>query len=281
MPANPSGADALANDLLDTLLDGKEFTVPDIDTSGVIFAQPEQSGDLHALISKLTAEDLTTGQVGGSGMFDRLMVSLVSHLKVEYESNRISGAEYTKAYISVVTAALTTATQYLLGRDQAYWQAMLVQQQAQMTEIEAVRARLELETSRVQLARAQYEASTAEANYGLMKIKIAVEDITYSNLEKTGIMIAEQAEAQRAQTLDTRSDGTTPVAGSIGKQKELYTQQITSYQRDAETKFAKMLSDAWITQKTIDEGLVAPDQFTNTEINEVISSLRTNLSLQT
>ena len=70
-------------------------------------------------------------------------------------------------------------------------------------------------------------------------------------------------------------DGTT-VTGLLGKQKELYSQQITSYKRDAEVKAGKLWIDAWITMKTIDEGLLPPDQFTNTEINEVLATLKTN-----
>ena len=89
------------------------------------------------------------------------------------------------------------------------------------------------------------------------------------------ILVSEQGEAQRAQTMDTRSDGTT-VTGLMGKQKELYSQQITSYKRDAEVKAGKLWIDAWITMKTIDEGLLPPDQFTNTEINEVLATLKTN-----
>ena len=93
--------------------------------------------------------------------------------------------------------------------------------------------------------------------------------------EKQVILVSEQGEAQRAQTLDTRLDGAT-VAGLMGKQKELYTQQITSYKRDAEVKAGKLWIDAWITMKTIDEGLLPPNQFTNTEINEVLATLKTN-----
>lgn len=87
-------------------------------------------------------------------------------------------------------------------------------------------------------------------------------------------LVQEQAEAQRAQTVDIRSDGITPVTGNMGKQKELYDQQITSYRRDAEQKVGKMFLDAWITQKTLDEGLTPPAQLTNTEVNEVLAAVR-------
>jgi hypothetical protein len=291
MPAVASGADVLANTLLTSLLAGKNFDVPDIEITGGLFTQPPASGPLYVPVEKITVDDLTTGIVNGTGVFDKLMTSLVAHLKVEYAANRISGAEYTKAYIGIVGAALQTSSQFLLAKDQAYWQALLVQVQARSAEVELVTARVNLETARIVAAKTQFEAATAEANYGLTKIKISTEDATYANLTKQGVgidytnanilpkqlaLLSEQIEVQRAQTLDTRVDGAV-IKGAVGKQKDLYTQQITSYQRDAETKFVKFFSDAWITQKTIDEGLVAPSNFTNANVDAVITKLKQNL----
>lgn len=300
--ATPSGADTLANVLVANLIAGKDFTLPDINLDDPIFAQPNNDGDIFDPIPKLTTEDLTTGVVGGSGVFDRLMVSLVAHLKVEYEQGRISGAEYTKAYIGMITAALQTSAQYLLGKDQAYWQALLIQRQAQLADLEVVKGRLELETARAGLVRALYESVTSEVNYALTKMKVSTEDATYANLttQKIGLefdndikdftknnilplqqnLLAEQVEVQRSQTADTRTDGEV-IVGLIGKQKDLYTQQVTSYKRDAETKAAKLFTDAWITQKTIDEGLIAPTNFTNAQVDVMLNRLRSNLQMTT
>ena len=93
-------------------------------------------------------------------------------------------------------------------------------------------------------------------------------------LEKQIDLLAEQKEAERSKTLNTRTDGTT-IVGSVGKQKDLYTQQIDSFIKDAKFKTAKMYLDGWITQKTLDEGLTAPSELTNTEINEVLVANRT------
>ncbi|MNT93606.1 hypothetical protein D3C72_2351200 [compost metagenome] len=85
-------------------------------------------------------------------------------------------------------------------------------------------------------------------------------------------------EAQRGQTLDLRSDGAT-VTGVMGQQKVLYAQQVTSYQRDAEVKAAKLFTDAWITQKTMDEGLLPPDGFTNASVDTILTALKANNNL--
>ncbi len=89
----------------------------------------------------------------------------------------------------------------------------------------------------------------------------------------------EQHETQRAQTLDTRSDGTTPVTGVLGKQKELHAQQIVSYQRDAQLKAAKPFVDAWITMKTIDEGVLPPTGFNNANLDAVLAIIRADNDL--
>ena len=93
-------------------------------------------------------------------------------------------------------------------------------------------------------------------------------------LERQIDLVGEQKEAERSKTLNTRTDGAT-IVGSVGKQKDLYTQQIDSFIKDAQYKTAKMYLDGWITQKTLDEGLNAPNQLTNTEINEVMAANRT------
>ena len=294
------GADTDANILLTSLLQGKSFNLPDVNLSGDLYKVPDGTGELYVLPTKLTNADLTTGQVDGSGVFDSLMTSIGAHLKKEYEANRITGNEYTKAYTGIVGGALATAVQFLLGKDQAYWQAILAQQQARAAEIATVTARVQLETAKAQLAATRFQSLTAEAEYGLTKIRIANEDAQYclvkaqtdgaeldndtknftlaNILPSQNNLLKEQIEVQRAQTLDTRVDGQV-IRGSVGKQKDLYTQQITSYERDAEVKAAKMFVDAWITQKTIDEGLTAPVGFTNASLDTILTKLKVNNDL--
>jgi hypothetical protein len=272
-------SDIEANALLVSLTEGVSFEVPNVDLTGSEFAVPgDVTAAMYALLTKLTNADLTTG-VDGTGTFDVLMKSFAAHLKVEYNANRITGAEYTKAFIALTESAMGGAVQFLLGRDQAFWQA-------QTAQIAAITARIGLESAKVQHAALQFQALTAEVDYALTKLKLATEDAQYGTLKyqldnlmpAQLTLLREQVEAQRAQTLDTRVDGV-PVSGTLGKQRELYNQQITSYQRDSEAKAAKMFVDAWITQKTIDEGLLPPNGFTNASLDEVLTVLKTNNNL--
>ncbi|ATS92529.1 putative tail protein [Escherichia phage St11Ph5] len=273
-------AEVEANRLLEELTKGDDFTLPDIDMSGPEWDIP--GGDdspIFGAITKITNESLTTREVGGSGTFDALMESAHNHLKAEFKANRITGGEYTKAYIAMMESCMSNAVQFLLGRDQAYWAAALAQ-------IQAVTARVTLATSKAQYVLAKIQALSAKSEYALTKLKIATESETYcaalfnasQMLPQQLKLLTEQTEAQRAQTLDTRTDGAV-VKGSVGKQKELYSQQITSYQRDAEVKASKLFTDAWITQKTIDEGLNPPNGFTNASIDTILTKLKSNNGL--
>lgn len=273
-------AEVEANRLLEELTKGDDFTLPDIDMSGPEWDIP--GGDdspIFGAITKVTNESLTTREVGGSGTFDALMESAHNHLKAEFKANRITGGEYTKAYIAMMESCMSNAVQFLLGRDQAYWAAALAQ-------IQAVTARVTLATSKAQFVLAKIQAIAAKSEYALTKMKIATESETYcaalfnadQMLPQQLKLLTEQTEAQRAQTLDTRTDGAV-VKGSVGKQKELYSQQITSYQRDAEVKASKLFTDAWITQKTIDEGLNPPNGFTNASIDTILTKLKSNNGL--
>ena len=273
-------AEVEANRLLEELTKGDDFTLPDIDMSGPEWDIPGgDSSPIFGAISKVTNESLTTREVGGSGTFDALMESAHNHLKAEFKANRITGGEYTKAYIAMMESCMSNAVQFLLGRDQAYWAAAMAQ-------IQAVTARVQLATSKAQFVLAKIQALSAKSEYALTKMKIATESETYcaalfnadQMLPQQLKLITEQTEAQRAQTLDTRTDGAV-VKGSVGKQKELYSQQITSYQRDAEVKASKLFTDAWITQKTIDEGLSPPYGFTKASIDTILTKLKSNNGL--
>jgi len=381
------GATNDANQLILDLTSDVDFSFPEVDLDGPQFQIPwDEDSEAYKNIKPLSVEDLTTRQVGGDGVFDAVMQSFSNHLKAEYEKGRITGAEYTKAYIALSEAAISNATQFLLNREQSFWAA-------QMAQAQAITAKVALEQAKVQLISVQLQARTQKAEYALTKLRLATEDVNHCatkfNLEnilpaqkeqmdaqteqieaQTGVaivqradvvaatalktdelqtqskqrdlitaqtsgqaaqtaqttyntanilpaqkdlltkqtagqevqnstasynlaqtlpaqllvineqkaLIKEQMEAQLAQTLDTRSDNQ-PVKGAIGKQKDLHTQQIESYKGDLLLKGAKIYSDSWTVQKTIDEGLLPPGSFTSSMIDGVMTSMKDKIGL--
>ena len=115
-------ADVVANNLLESLLAGKDFTVPNVELNADSLKLPAgAASEMYANVLRLNVSDLTEEKVGGAGAFDALMTSVKAHLREEYEKGRITGAEYTKAYAELVTASMSHATQFVLGKDQVYW----------------------------------------------------------------------------------------------------------------------------------------------------------------
>lgn len=190
--------------------------------------------------------DLTERKVDGCGTFDVLMSSVYAHLRTEFDKNRITGAEYTKAYIALTESVISNSVQFLLQKENAYWQAVA----GQLEVVKTAKAIEEIEQNIIN--------KTKEALV----------------LDEQRKLVKEQMESQLAQTLDVRTDSAA-VSGLIKTQKDLYNQQIDSYKRDAETKVGKLLIDTWTTQKTVDEGLTAPTQVSNANLDTLISALRT------
>lgn len=280
-----NGADDNANDLMASLTTGVSFPLPAVNLDDPVYDLPD--GSVVPAPVALTNAALTEKTVGGDGTFDVVMSGIKAHLQDEYTKGRVTGAEYVKAYIELTQAALGNAVQFLLGRDAAYYQALAAQFAAKQAEVTMVTSRVQLAIAKAQLQALQYEVETKKADFALTKIKLATEDIAFGvanynlmNIQpKQLALLNEQIESARAQTSNTRVDGVTPIQGVMGKQRDLYDQQITSYKRDGEVKAMKLFTDAWITQKTIDEGLLAPDAFTNASLNAMLEDIKTNNNL--
>lgn len=295
------GADNAGKVALANITAGLNFEIPDIDLSGGEYKIPGGTNNpMFQFVTRLTNEDLTERKVDGLGTFDYLMAGTKAWLLDEYDKGRISGAEYTKAWQQMVEQCIAGAVQFQLGKDQAYWSGVAAQ-------VSAIQGNIQLAIAQMEFASKKGEALTNRANYGLTVMKISTEDMNYCQgkfqldnilpknasllteqiagqkeqtklaIEQQGL-VKEQKEAQRGQTSDTRTDGS-PVAGVLGVQKDLYKQQIESYKRDSELKAGKFWVDGWITQKTIDEGLQAPNMFTNATVDQVLGSIKTKNGL--
>jgi hypothetical protein len=160
-------------------------------------------------MAAILTKDLTTGAVGGAGVFDQLMVSVDAHLSREFKANRIKGTDYAQVYVGSMTAAMQNAVQFLLGKQAADKQAELLASQT-LTEAYTLSDLLPAQIDKLaaEIALLGQKKSTEEA-----QIKDIVDDLA--------------------------------VVGVIGKQKLLYGKQTDGFDRDAEQKAAKMMIDTW------------------------------------
>lgn len=288
---SPCNSDNTAQCLYNKLKEEIGQNLPNINLSDDDFKIPSnKDNDLYKQIKSLKIEDLTTKVVDGTGAFDCIMTAVSSHLNQEYKQNRITGATYAETYLGAMQSTLASAVQFLLGKDQAYWQAVQIQMSARKAEIDAVVAKVQLEIAKLQYNTTLAQMKNETANFALTKMKIATEDANHcnlltqnkllqeqiNNLVLQGNVLKENIETARAQTTNTRTDGS-PITGLAGAQVTLYGAQKTAYERDTEYKFSKMLIDYWIAQKGIDEGLNPPAVLNNDYIGSVVSNTRNRI----
>lgn len=266
--------------------------------------------ELSTTFEEATVDDLTSGAVAGTGVFDRIMSSLNSHIESQYHKGIIGKSDVASVYIAAIQAVLPQAVAFTLQGNQAYWSAKLVQIQAQNAYLERARLIADVETAKLVAYKAQAEAYIAQVNAitaqtqyanGKMQLSKTLQEINtleaqqalleaqydenyvkthdvlpgggaplghtsrdwslkaeaITTAQKQQGLLDAQINVQRAQTYNTNTD-TTAVAGIIGIQKDLYTQQIASYVADGKNKAVKMVADLWTSAKALDDTVQSP-----------------------
>jgi hypothetical protein len=166
--------------------------------------------------------------------------------------------------------------QYILNSRQPA-ETALIQEQIETQRANTLDTRSDGTTSISGVVGLQKQNLTSDYNlkqYNLSNTLPAQLDLIQEQITLT----VEQGEAERAKTLNVRADGAT-VVGSVGKQKELYDQQIDSFIKDAQHKAGKLYLDTWITRKTLDDAVPPAIEFEVDEVGDVLAAIRTNNGL--
>lgn len=155
-------------------------------------------------------------------------------------------AEAYAAQVNAITAQVTYANQKML----------LTKTLQDINTAEAQQAVLEANYDAAYLQAHEVLPSGATAG-GLLSREFTLKDEAVITAQRQQALLAAQTNVQRAQTYDTNTD-LTAVAGIMGVQKSLYSEQITSYKRDAENKGVKMVADLWTSAKALDDATQSP-----------------------
>ncbi|ARM71104.1 hypothetical protein pVco5_115 [Vibrio phage pVco-5] len=265
-----------------------------------------------ATTTKTTVDinDITTGVIDGDGSFDKLMAVAKLHLIDELKNQRISGDKYAEVYMATMQAVLTTATQFSLSAIQTNKQLELTSEQIKQLQAEILNIpkQGQLLDKQVELAdaqEAQVKAETlnvpkqgilldAQAKLtGSQDAQVQAETV---NVGKQGNLIDKQVDqatsaiavndanielttqrkkTEQAQILDS-VDGAV-VAGTVGKQKDVYSAQIKGFKDDAITKATKMMIDVFSVQRSTDDGFAPPSKLTNPEIDKMVATMTTQV----
>ena len=239
----------------------------------------------------IEVSQLTGGGKDEAGLFDELMRSLKTHLAAEYDAGRLTGDGYAKVYLGGTQQAMQTALQFVL--QQELTNAQIEQVQLQNDKIVKDTALVDAQIALITAQTAQATAETALINQRLLTETENTDLVAaqVANAAKQGIVLDKQAikldadtevaveqkynlQAQRMDTVNSL-----PVAGSIGKQKELYQAQIDGFARDAEQKLSKMLLDAWSVSRTTNDAVEVPTEANNTSIDNVLAYAKTGIGM--
>lgn len=116
-----------------------------------------------AVSTALNIDELTTGSLTGTGVFDVLLQTLRLHLDREFTSGRITGTAYATVYSQALTSFLGQATAYCLSK--AKLALELQQLEEQVTILQLQQTKLTAETSLVESQQNQVEAETDKLLY--------------------------------------------------------------------------------------------------------------------
>ena len=193
----------------------------------------------------INTADLTTQVIDGTGTFDALMHTVKVHLQEEFDASRISGSDYTTAYIQLMGTAMQVAVQYAVSKPES---------DAKVAEMVA--------TLPHTITRAQADADKSNQELQLL-------------WEKT---MTERANTQEMIFGGYGSTNGIPVAGVVGKQKTLYQNQADGYIKDAKVKAAKLFADAAMVQLNINDTYnTSTNGFSDTNINAVMSAVKASV----
>lgn len=137
---------------------------------------------------------LTECTLEGSGVLDKLLHTARVHLQDEFQQGRITGKEYSNAYIAIYDRMVQSAIAYALAAEKAPYE--IAQLEAQTTLIEEQRKQVEEETryrlpAEIQQIQAQTALTTQQK----------------SNLKADGLNIPKQGELIDAQVIATLREG--------------------------------------------------------------------------
>ena len=168
-------------------------------------------------------EDLV---VKGDGIFDVLMNTATSHLKAQFDSNRLRDEDYATAYIQVYQATLQAALQIWLQKGVADKQVELLTAQivSESKQPELLNAQIVHLSKQGKLLDAQAVSESKQPE--LLNAQVV-------HLSKQGELLDKQGELLDAQVASEES------------KRNLYKRQIEGFDEDYKQKILKICMDSW------------------------------------
>jgi hypothetical protein len=207
-------------------------------------------------MAAITVQDLTQGQLTGTGVFDELMRATKAHLAYEYKAGHIKGSEYATVYLGALQSVMSQSLQLLLQQQQVDLQAQLLTEQIVTERLNQAQTVSQTALVDQQFANAIIEGTVLLAQECKLSAEFnLIQEQTLKTISETALL-AQKKVTEQAQTSGA---GVAPES-VIGRQSALYDAQRDGYRRDAEQKAAKLMADTWNVRKTMDDSTPVDDR---------------------
>ena len=217
-------------------------------------------------VTPITINDITTGSVNGTGIFDKLMQTVAAQLLSEFQAGRITKTDYGQVYLAALNATMQQAIQFALSKDQAALQAATLAAQYELIALQKEQLKLQNEKLAIEKDIASQQVLLTAAQVAKTKSDI---DANTAQIA----LINQKKVTEIAQTTDGYN-------GVVGKQVSLYDAQITGFTRDAEQKAAKLALDVLSTQISVDDTTTVENtNMHNAAIGAFVAKLATGVGV--
>jgi hypothetical protein len=186
------------------------------------------------MIPPIVLEDLTTGDVAGSGVFDKLMQVTRAHLDVEFDKNRIRGPEYSQVYLGQLTQVMSASLQFLLQKDKVALESALIEQQMEVAKQQAANLVLEGQNLLLQgqLLAAQKQNLDVERDLTIAKAEQTRQQTQNLIAEKANVLLQAPILTQQKLNLINENTRTTEQTKQITQQtKNLVNQDLQEIEK--------------------------------------------------
>lgn len=243
---------------------------------------PKQGLILDTQKAQLDAEIVQLGKQGA--MVDQQVINLGSENANLITQNSLLLKQVAKAEADTnyVNAQITS-----MGKQDALTQQQTDNLAAEALNIPKQGVLLDKQASRIdeEITASSVNRTYVTAQTGLVNAQKdkAVDDLNVNAAQINKVtaeidVLTQRKLTEQAQISDT-VDGS-PVTGVIGKQKELYSAQVTGFTRDAEQKVLKTFADVWSIQRSTDSTLSPEDPgFGPTTLAAVVSKVANGIGV--
>lgn len=212
--------------------------------------------------TELNINSLTGGEVRGDGIYDELMRVNKDHLVAEFEAGRITGDNYSKAYMALLESALANGIQYLL-------QYQLTNKNLLLMDEQILNAKKQNEILTAQIAKINAEISLLGKQELLMAAQVSKTNQEVLNLIKQEDLIDNQILLGAKDLLLKDAQ-----LNQLTEQTKLITQQATNAITENATMLKQQLKmDAEIgvlNQKQVTEEAQTKDTVAGAPVSGVI-----------